>query len=437
MLKLPFITESPQSQTVCSNSSVTFTAAATGTDVKYTWWRDAGDGNFVQATSASSSADYTFSASESLNGYSYKCIVTEVGCEVGVETFEATLSIILPPQITEQPQAQTVCHNSEVTFTAAAIGTDLTYFWQWFNNDGYIGSSPSSTSPDYTFTADISQNGYLYRCTIIDANCNIRSESEVVTLAVNQTQVANLTQESINICVGETATFEVEATGVGDLTYQWTGDGNNLANNEIYAGVTTAILSVTGASTPITSLLLNVTSDCGSATSTPFTLNVYGIEKPEITQQLSNPTNASLQVMNSFVLGVDNFEWFLNGNSYQNTGENPEMTLTEAGSYTVVATKNNCEHPESDMSVIVVTGFENKLLLNTLNVYPNPVNNKLTLEMGKDFDTSKESKIILTNTKGKQVYTKRYNDLYNRKVDIDMAGFESGIYRLKRKSMGG
>ncbi len=430
VLPLPTITESPQSQEVCSNGSVTFTAAATGIDVTYTWWRDTGDGTFSQVYGPKTTADYTFIADSSMDGYKFKCTAAPSGCTLGAESLEATLTIVSGAQITEQPQAQTVCANTEVTFSTTATGSALIYSWWQDNGNGSFAQvSSESNSPDYTFTANINQNGY-YKCIIRAPGCgNSTTESEPALLTIGQTQIST-TQDLINVCTGESAAFTVEATGVGDLNYQWYSNGTGLTDDNIYSGANTASLTVTGATTPVTNLLLTVSSDCGS-TSLPFTLNVYGIERPEITPDFGNPNNPQLQVSTAFALGVDNFEWFLDGSSYQNSGSTTSITIDQAGSYTVIATKNDCQYPESEALVIVVTGFENNLSINSVSLYPNPVRNKLTLDLGSSFNLKKGAQIIVTNMSGQEVFNRNYNSLYNRRTQIDMSGYESGIYLVR------
>jgi PKD repeat protein len=368
------------------------------------------------------------SAVFAFNGNAYRCIIRGCGTENASEA--DTLTVLQLPIITEHPQSQTVCRNEQVTFTALATGSDVTYTWWKDTGSGtYQKARNASASPDYTFTANNTFNGYKYKCIAQAGDCTTSTaESFEATLAVHETNITTVSStQLLDICAGETAQFGVVMSNLEGLTFQWSDDNGDLADGDVYAGVTNDTLTISAPTTAINNYTLSVTGDCGDDSFNSY-LYVYGLETPVIEPNLINTTNPSLQVNTSFTLGVDNFEWFLNGNSYQNTGASPSLSLTEQGSYTVVATKKTCEHPESEAVVIVITGFENSLAAKGISMYPNPVSNNLTLEMGPDFDTSKESKIVLTDVNGKQVFTKRYNDLYNRKLDIDMSGFENGIY---------
>ena len=249
---------------------------------------------------------------------------------------------------------------------------------------------------------------------------------------VRETQLTAISTQSLSVCTGETVKFGVGVTNLEGLTFQWSDGNGDLTDGDVYSGVTNDTLTIIGPTTAINSYTLSISGDCGS-TSANFQLNVYGIGIPVIEPQLGDPLNPLLFVSNTdiFQLGVDNFEWYLDGNSYQSSGTNASITIDQAGSYTVIATKNNCAHPESEAAVIVITGFENTLSSNDINFYPNPVNDKLTLEMGADFSMDKGAKIVVTNVSGKEMYNSSYNVLHSRKTAIDMSGYESGIYLVR------
>ena len=425
--------------TVCDGGSTSLRVNSGNTDgitaglMSYKWQADvAGNGIFSDIDDGNTYSYTTTKklsidvASLSLNGTQFRCVIK--GCSTSETSVPVTLNVLQLPLVTTSPQSQTVCHSEQVTFTAEATGSDITYSWWRDTGDGNFQQVRSAnTNPDYTFVANAAFNGYKYKCIATAGNCTTTSESFEAILTVHETRITATSERSLGICVGEPASFSVTMSNEEGLSFQWSDGNGVLSDGDLYGGVTTSTLTIGAITTPINNYSVAITGDCGSQ-STSFQLLVYGIETPVIETNFGNPTNPQIFVNSTFALGVDNYEWFLDGNSYQNTGSQSSVNIDQEGSYTVVATKNNCDHPESEAVVVIVTGFENSLSANTVSMYPNPVNNKLTLEMGNDFDTSKESKIILTNTKGKQVYTKRYNDLYNRKVDIDMAGFESGIY---------
>ncbi len=68
-----------------------------------------------------------------------------------------------------------------------------------------------------------------------------------------------------------------------------------------------------------------------------------------------------------------------------------------------------------------------------LNVYPNPTNDKITVE----FDYSNESipdNILLFDILGNQLYQQEITDLASKTITLNVSNYESGIYLLVLKS---
>ncbi len=62
---------------------------------------------------------------------------------------------------------RTYCHGDPVSFSVSASGEDKSYIWQKSTDGGAHWSSISGeTSSTLSFTANSSQNGYMYRCRV-------------------------------------------------------------------------------------------------------------------------------------------------------------------------------------------------------------------------------------------------------------------------------
>jgi len=373
-----------------------------------------------------------------MNGNKYRLKVN--GCVTDVVSDAATLTVNQLPLITTSPQSQTVCPGEEVIFTAKSeIGTDVKYQWMVDQGTGYTnlggqasaGSDGFSTKRLSAFEVHAGLSGYKYKCvarSVSPCSQDQISESLEATLTVNE--VTLLTQpENATICRGENATFSVTAQGEG-LTYQWQESGSDIADGGVYSGATTATLTITGATQDLhgKNYKCVVSGNCTDVTSIAPALIVYGVDKPTLTLNIGNPQAPQLFVDN---VSGDNYTWFLDGTSYTDGGNSSSVNINQAGSYSVIVSLNGCPSEESDAQVIVVTGFENSLSANGVNVYPNPVSNKLTLEMSNDFNLDKGAHIIITNVNGKEFYSRNYNSLNSRKTEIDMSSYESGIYLLR------
>ena len=110
--------------------------------------------------------------------------------------------------------------------------------------------------------------------------------------------VITLQPVSANVCTGANVTFTVTATG-SNLTYQWqlstTGPGGpwtNITNGGVYAGATTATLTLTGVTVGLSGnqYRLVIYGACPALNSNPAVLTV-GSGVPAITAQ---PSNASV-----------------------------------------------------------------------------------------------------------------------------------------------
>ena len=99
--------------------------------------------------------------------------------------------------------------------------------------------------------ATVGMNNYQYRVAI-NGTCSPAVTSSAVTLTVNTAPSITTQPSASGICAGSNATFGVIASGTG-LTYQWQFSNNggssfsNLSNGGLYSNVTSATMSITGA----------------------------------------------------------------------------------------------------------------------------------------------------------------------------------------------
>ncbi len=68
-----------------------------------------------------------------------------------------------------------------------------------------------------------------------------------------------------------------------------------------------------------------------------------------------------------------------------------------------------------------------------LNVYPNPTNDKITVEFDY-FNESIPDNILLFDILGNQLYQHEITDLISKTITLDVSKFESGLYFLVLRS---
>ncbi len=281
----PSITTPPSSQTVCADSSATFTVVASGSGLTYQWQKLKPLGLAYVDISGATSASYTFTTASTDDGYKYKCVVTN-SCGSATST-AVSLTVNSAPSITTPPSSQTICADSSATFTVVASGSGLTYQWQKFKPLGlkYVDIS-GATSASYSFTSASTDDGYKYKC-VVTNSCG-SATSTAVSLTVNSAPSISTQPSSQTVCADSSATFTVVASGSG-LTYQWKKLkplGIAYAN---ISGATSASYSFTTASTDDGYKYKCVVSNsCGSATSNAVSLTVNSA--PSISTQPSSET---------------------------------------------------------------------------------------------------------------------------------------------------
>ena len=112
----PTITTQPQSQTLNQGNNATFNVTVVGTTPLYYQWRSNGT-----AIAGATLASYTRSNVHAADAADYSVVITN-GFGTAISS-NATLTVIVPPSIAQQPQPQNVNQGSNATFTVTAAGS--------------------------------------------------------------------------------------------------------------------------------------------------------------------------------------------------------------------------------------------------------------------------------------------------------------------------
>jgi hypothetical protein len=133
-----------------------------------------------------------------------------------------------------EPVDQLAAVGESITFTALAGGggTDpLTYQWQLSQNGGQTWTNISgATAASYTVSsAQVTHHGNQYR--VVATRGGVSAQSRAAVLSVPDYPapviVQGLTQGHLAF-EGDAFTYSVQATGLGNLSYQWQKNGVNL-----------------------------------------------------------------------------------------------------------------------------------------------------------------------------------------------------------------
>lgn len=170
----PAILSPPVSLTVTQGQAAAFSVAASGTaPLSYQWYF-----NTNTALSGQTATNLNIASAQAANAGSYSVRVSNAGGSV--TSALATLTVLLPPAITTQPQSQTVLVSNNVTLTVVANGTaPLTYQW-YYNTNALI---PDATNATHVINNVSTNDAGAY--SVLVSNNYGASNSAYATLAVN------------------------------------------------------------------------------------------------------------------------------------------------------------------------------------------------------------------------------------------------------------
>ncbi|HEX9980832.1 MAG TPA: PKD-like domain-containing protein [Flavobacterium sp.] len=220
----PSITTQPVSQSVCSGTSISFTAGGSGSGLTYQWYNGAAmlsnGGNISGATTQVLTINPVQPADASAN---YHCVVSGT-CAPAATTAMASLAVTEAVAISVQPAAtQTLCVGGTANFSVTASGTGLTY--QWYNNGSplsNVGSISGATSSTLTINPLTPGNASSdYYCIVSGTSPCAPVTSSTAALIVNQVPViVSHPVTTQTVCHGDPVGLSIMTTG-GSLTYQW------------------------------------------------------------------------------------------------------------------------------------------------------------------------------------------------------------------------
>ncbi len=338
----PTITIQPSNQEVCEGSNATFsvTATQTGTGpLSYAWEVYNG---FLWTPTGSNSNSLTVTAAMALNGYRYRCTVSN-GCGVPAVSLEALLTVnivaVAPTSATVDRSDFCADDNGTVTLTASGgKGNEV----QWFTEScgGLLldtGTPLVTSSPSVTTT--------YYARWISD--CGISSCASV-TVNVKPLPVVSTTVDAQTVCNNSPTTAIVFSSSVSGTTYNWSN--NNTSIGLAASGSTNNIPSFTATNltgSPVTATI-TITPTAAGCIGDSYNITITVNPSPTAAITASGPT--------TFCQGGSVVLTSSAGSSYLwNTGATTQsITVTTSGSYTVIVTDaNGCSATSAPVVVTV------------------------------------------------------------------------------------
>ncbi len=254
---LPVITMSPDDNTVCEFAVATFTTIATGSDLTYQWFVNTGSGfNPVVDGGVYFGANNPtlsiFGATRAMSGFIYHVEVS--GCLTVQTSGDAILTVNTAPEFTLQPADAAVCLGSDITMSADATGTSLTWNWDVNKGAGFVPVTADvnfsgETTNILTITAaPPAFNNWIFRARATGI-CGVPVYSSFARLTVINAPIVSSHPTDKPICENGSTTFI--ANGTGYISLQWQvfsgGSWNDISDDATYSGTTTNQLAITNA----------------------------------------------------------------------------------------------------------------------------------------------------------------------------------------------
>jgi hypothetical protein len=329
-------TNTPLTLSGCSGSSMSLSVAATGSNLRYQWYRS---GSPISGANGST-LQFTADNNSFTNGSTIYCqVIGSCGIPSTINSNTTTLSVTPGTQTSAPSPTTTVCDGGTATIAVNGTGAGLTYQWQVSRNGGGSYSNVSNiilantvtytgaTTNTLTLSGTRSNlNGALYRC-VVSGSCGSPVTSNTSTLVVNSQPVITTQPQNLTVCDGRTGTFTVSATGTS-LRYTWQTAGTSTATSWTDV-VTNSATSSYSFSPGIADdnkwyrvlVSSGTTPACGATqTSTPVQLTVGttpAISLPSSSYSVCESGTVSL-TLSATGTGIT-YQWEVNGGSgYQN-----------------------------------------------------------------------------------------------------------------------
>ncbi|MCO5261596.1 MAG: GEVED domain-containing protein [Lentimicrobium sp.] len=187
------------------------------------------------------------------------------------ESNAAVITVGVPPEITVQPEDQTVCQGDPAVFEVTASGAGLSYQWYtgngsswWPLNEGgnYAGTNTASLTISNT---DTWMSGQQFRV-VVSRSAGCQTTSDAATLTVNASPSIWNQPQSQTLCENGNTFFDVNSSGTA---FQWQVNAGGAGWTDVtdeppYSGSNTRTLQLTNTPALLSGNIYRVIVSTGS-----------------------------------------------------------------------------------------------------------------------------------------------------------------------------
>ena len=213
------ITIQPVDVRVVEGQTARATFTAKGEGLTYKWYFKNPGATKFSLTNSFKSNSYYVEMLPSRSGRQVYCVVTDKYGNT-VQTDTVTLNLMVPLNITSQPQSVKVVSGKTAKVSFTAVGDGLTYKW-YFKDVGSSKFSYTSSfkSNSYSVNMSESRNGRQIYCVVSD-QYGTSVPTDIVTLSIPEAVTITVQPQNVKVGNAEIANISLTATGE-ELTYQW------------------------------------------------------------------------------------------------------------------------------------------------------------------------------------------------------------------------
>lgn len=330
------ITSQPVSKAECVGSSVTFSVTASGTANTYQWQvKKNGEAIYNNIPGATGSSLVLSNISDTMNNNMYHVII--YSCAPSITSANVSLYVYSPASIASDLSGTTVCKETNASFSANAIGSNLEYAWQMSTDGGQSFSTVGSNNNILSIpNTPLSSNNYEYRYIVSSTACPGPDTSNWAILHVSDDAFIETEPVNDSVCFGSNGLFHTAAIGAG-LQYQWqVKDTGNSFHDIIGENSDSLILNNVNNNTAQNLYRVLITNTCSVNTLISDTVQLYVFTAPTITSHPSDvlKCEGSDVSFTTAITGTDNqYQWQIStdgGISYSDLTGQSNLTLNIA-----------------------------------------------------------------------------------------------------------
>ncbi|MBK9285966.1 MAG: T9SS type A sorting domain-containing protein [Sphingobacteriaceae bacterium] len=324
------------------------------------------------------------------------------GADPSVAIDDVTLSgtSVFAATFTMQP---TICLGNSLTVTANT-GSFVVSGYTWTSiPPGPVFATPNNSSTAITFT---NAGPYSISLTAV-SNGSVASSNNMIQ--VLSLPIITPSASPSGICSGASSTL----SATGGTAYVW-NPGAITGSATVVSPTVNTIYSVTGTGA----------NGCSNTNTVSVNINTVNISSSASSATICDGSTATLTAN-----GGTAYTW----NPGSLSGATVAVTPTITTTYTAIGTgSNGCTGNSAVTITVVICNGLNSLVLNDLpfRIFPNPVNDKLTIQYSTTKNT--QTQIIVSDALGKVVKNLNHEfSVDKQELQIDLKNYEAGIYLVK------